>query len=407
MLRHPIVGHKRQKSSEQWEVFVTIRPRMVWFAQAQQSAGIHGISGRNPKRLLPANSRLYNWSVAGNEPIHIIKMRIIHVRTLLFLTAFVAWALSLHLQAIPNPDIGAERDSEGSRSILSQNTLFTVYGRAFGRSPILGRLGTYKNFEDMERDIRPWVRGIQTRNGNKGVIPALHLIYAMAVPCIPDDDCLLYLEGREKDLVRTYIEPAAKRGWMVVLDTQIGKSTPVSQVKRIIKKGYLEYENVALALDPEFHVYEGQERPGRPIGVIHSSQINQVQQLLDDYVRIQKQSKKKILIVHQFGDANVDDGVPFMIQDKNKLRTFDNVDLVIDADGLGEPALKVIKYNKMTDSAVYPFITFRGIKIFFPNRWEKHGHFDKPPMNLDEIFGIKPVKGRVRMKTKPDLIIIA
>ena len=334
-------------------------------------------------------------------------MQFCHFRTFLFLTTFLVGVLSLHLQAIPKPEICARANSAKASSILSENTLFTVYGRAFGSAPILGRLGTYRDFEDMERDVRPWIRGIQKRNGDKGVIPALHLIYAMAVPCVSDDDCLLYLEGREKDLVSTYIEPAAKRGWMVVLDTQIGKSSPVSQVKRIIKKGYLKYENVALALDPEFHVYEGEDHPGKPIGVIHSSQINQVQQLLHDYVRIHKQSKKKILIVHQFGDANVDDGVPFMIQDKKGLRTYDNVELVIDADGLGEPALKVIKYNKMTDSAVYPFIKFRGIKIFFPNRWEKNGHFDKPPMNLDEIFGIRPVKGRVRMKTKPDMIIIA
>jgi hypothetical protein len=297
-----------------------------------------------------------------------------------------------------------------SISILSENTLFAVYGRAFGRAPVLGRLGTYQSFEEMERDIRPWIQGIRKRNEKKGVIPALHLIYAMATPCIPDDDCLLYLEGTTKAVVKTYIEPAAARGWMVILDTQIGKSTPAQQVRRIIDKGYLKYENVAIALDPEFHVYEeGEEnqRPGLPIGVLHASQINEAQQMLDNYVRANRQKKKKILIVHQFGDANVADGVPFMIQDKKNLKIFDNVDLVIDADGLGTPTLKVIKYNKMTDDGVYPFIKFRGIKIFFPNQWEKYEHFDKPPMDLDEIFGLKPVKGGVCMENKPDIVIIA
>jgi hypothetical protein len=292
-------------------------------------------------------------------------------------------------------------------SILSENTIFTVYGLTFNRAPILGRLGSYKSIADMEKDIQPWVEGIKTRHDKKGVIPAIHLIYAMAIPCKPKDDCLMYLEGRVKDFVGTFIEPAAKRGWMVVLDTQIGKSDPVRQVQRIIDKGYLKYENVMIALDPEFHVYEGRERPGIPIGKIKASQINEVQRMLDSYVREQKLSRKKILIVHQFGDPNVDDGVPFMIENKKELKTFDNVDLVIAMDGLGKQAVKVVKYNKITDSKVYPFIKFRAIKVFYPNKWEKHGHFDKPPLNLDQIFGIKPAKGGAKMREKPDIIIIA
>ena len=291
-------------------------------------------------------------------------------------------------------------------SILAGNTLFTVYGRAFNVAPVLGHLGTYTGFEDMDKDIQPWIRDIKKHHDKKDVIPAVHLIYAMAVPCKPHDDCLLYLEGMTKDLVGTYIEPAAKRGWMVVLDTQIGKSNPVEQVKRMIDKGYLKYENVIVALDPEFRVYPGGKTPGRPIGTLKASQINDVQKMLDDYVRDQKQSKKKILIVHQFGDSNVKDGVPFMIENKRDLKTFDNVDLVIDVDGFGKQPVKVTKYNRMTDSKVYPFIKFRGIKVFFPNQWEKHGHYDKPPLNMDQIFGFEPAPKGPKMQTKPDVLII-
>jgi hypothetical protein len=175
----------------------------------------------------------------------------------------------------------------------------------------------------------------------------------------------------------------------------------------MMDKGYLKYENVVVAIDPEFRVMEGKETPGRPIGAVQAEQINKVQQMLDDYVRDQKLAKKKILIVHQFGDPNMDDGVPYMIEDKKNLKTYANVDLVIIMDGLGKQAIKVVKYNKITDSKVYPFITYRGIKVFFPNRWEKHGHFDKPPLNLDQIFGIKPAKGGPKIQAKPDVVIIA
>jgi hypothetical protein len=292
-------------------------------------------------------------------------------------------------------------------SILSESTLFTVYGRAFNCAPILGRLGTYRGFDDMEKDIQPWLQGIRKRHSKKQVIPAIHLIYAMATPCKPGDDCLLYLEGTVKDLIGTYIEPAAKRGWMVVLDTQIGKSTPEQQVQRIINKGYLRYDNVAIALDPEFHVHEGRETPGKPIGSLTAVQINSAQKMISDYARTQRLPTKKILMVHQFGDPNINDGVPFMIKDKKKIMKYDNVELVLAMDGLGGQEIKVVKYNKILDAKVYPFIQFRGIKLFFNNRWEKHGHFDKPPLNLDQLFGIKPASGGVRMQTKPDILIIA
>jgi hypothetical protein len=292
-------------------------------------------------------------------------------------------------------------------SIFPGNTLFTVYGLTFDRAPILGHLGTYKNFAEMEKDIQPKVQEIRQRNDRKGVVPAIHLIYAMAIPCKPKDDCLMYLEGRVKNLAGEYIEPAAKRGWMVVLDTQIGKSNPVDQVKRIIDKGYLKYENVAIAIDPEFRTRNESKTPGRPVGTVPADQINKVQQMLDDYVRNQKQAKKKVLIVHQFGDPNVNDGVPFMIEDKKNLKTYDNVDLVINMDGFGKQDVKTVKYNKITDSKIYPFIKYRGIKVFYPNRWEKRGHYDKPPMNWDQIFGLKPTEGGAKIRVKPDVVIIA
>jgi hypothetical protein len=324
-------------------------------------------------------------------------------RTLPILTILLA--LTSGVRSNPPQPLQQSRP-EKPISILEKNTLFTVYGRTFNFAPILGRLGAYQGFEDMDKDIQPWIRDIKKRNDNKGVIPAVHLIYAMAIPCKPKDDCLLYLEGMKKNIVSDYIEPAAKRGWMVVLDTQIGKSSPLQQVKRIIDKGYLKYENVIVAIDPEFRVHPGRQRPGIPIGTVPASQINEVQQMLDDYARAQKSTQKKMLIVHQFGDANVRDGVPFMIEDKKSLKTYDYVDLIIDVDGFGKQPVKVEKYNRITDSKIYPFIKYRGIKVFFPNQWEKHGHYDKPPLNLDQIFGFEPVKDGPKMRAKPDLLII-
>ena len=175
----------------------------------------------------------------------------------------------------------------------------------------------------------------------------------------------------------------------------------------MIDRGYLKYDNVHVAIDPEFHVVPGHDPPGIPIGTVTAAQINQAQEMLDNYVRTQDLRTKKILIVHQFGDAAVHDGVPFMISDKKDLKEFANVELVIDADGLGNPAEKIRKYNLMTDNKTYPAVHFGGIKVFFPNQWEHAGHFDKPPMSVDQVFGLAPVPGGPRMLTRPNVFIIA
>lgn len=288
--------------------------------------------------------------------------------------------------------------------LLEKNTLLTVYGRGFGVDPILGILGTYRNFDELASGMRERAAAIAAVNGGKGVVEAIHLIYAMAIPCTPRGDCLQYIADR---YMRSYIESAAAHGWAVILDSQLGRSTPVAQVRRMIAGGYLRYDNVHVALDPEFHVESGHDDPGIPIGTVDAAQINEVQQLLDRYVADQGLRTKKILIVHQFGDAAVHDGVPYMIQDKKSLRTYPNVELAIDMDGLGSPLIKVHKYNRITNNHTYPFLQFRGIKIFYRDPGEVRGHFDKPPMTVDQIFGTAPVPGGLRMDAKPDVVIIA
>ncbi len=291
--------------------------------------------------------------------------------------------------------------------LLEANTLFAVYGRGFERGPILGHLGTYKNIEAMGADTATWPPKIKPANGGKPVVIGMDLIYGLAIPCSGAPNCLEYLDQVDKDLIAHYIKPAADRGWTVILDTQLGRSDPAAEVKRMIDRGYLKFENVHVAIDPEFHVVAGHTDPGIPIGTVTAAQINDVQDTLNRYVQAQNLKTKKILIVHQFGDAAVHDGVPFMIGSKKDLKKFANVELVVDADGLGTPAEKVRKYNLMTDSKTYPSVQFGGIKVFYPNQWEHAGHFDKPPLTIDQVFGLAPAPGGLKMATKPSVLIIA
>jgi hypothetical protein len=293
-------------------------------------------------------------------------------------------------------------------SVLDEGTMLTIYGRAFGIAPVLGLLGQYKSFDDMDKDIQKRFAGpVKANNGGKPIIPTVHLIYALAMPCPPDDDCLLYLEGAKIDIVKEYIEPAQKRGWEVILDTQMGRSDPVTQVKRIIDKGYLKYENVHIALDPEFHVYPGKDLPGQPIGQLEAAQINDAQKLMDDYIRANGLKRKRMLMVHQFGDPEVNDGVPFMITNKKNLKTYPAVDIVLDADGVGGSEAKVNKYNKMLNAKAYPFIQYRAFKIFIENPLAGAHHSDRPQMKWEWIFGKEATPFGAKMEYPPNVVIVA
>lgn len=303
--------------------------------------------------------------------------------------------------ATPAPD--------GVTSYLTNSTLLTIYGRAWGSAAVLGRLALYSNIDDMAQEVADFSVNLSKANGGKSIVPVIHLIYGMATPCGATGDCLYYLDtSKTEDMIKDYIEPAANKGYLVILDTQYGRATGTTQIRRMIDKGYLKYDNVHVALDPEFHVVrQGQTLPGQPIGYVSVDDINAAQALLDDYVRKNSLAHKKILMVHQFGDSNVNDGVPDMIQGKKSTKTYPNVDLMICADGFGSPGSKITKYNKMTDPTVYPFLKYRAIKLFLDNPQADKTRIDKPVTTFRMCFGLDPAPNGAWSKYKPDCVVIA
>ncbi len=257
------------------------------------------------------------------------------------------------------------------QSWMASSTLLTIYGRAFSTYPILGQLGSDNSFADLALQTQPYIQGIQAANGGKPVIVALHLIYAIANPCTdnPDDNCLGYLDDAGYNLIRDYIKPAARRGWLVVLDDQLGRSSPALELQHIIAKGYLAYDNVEVAFDPEFRTFPGQATPGIPIGSVTADEVNQTQMLLSHYATRRHLAHHKIIMMHQF--------LPSMIADGTKLRDdVPNVDLVVDVDGFGTPADKASAYTALLGSQGLTHARWPGIKLFMPNPYETAGHGD-------------------------------
>ena len=295
--------------------------------------------------------------------------------------------------------------SSGPHSFMQDRTLLTVYGRSYGVAPILGMLGAMHSLDEMEQAVRPWIEGISAVTDNRPIILAPHLLYAVARDCQDASDaCLIFLDASGVDIVSEYIKPTEERGMAVILDVQIGRLTPLALVRRMIDAGYLAYPHVHLALDPEFATQPGQYHPGDPIGQLPADLINQAQELLSAYAMDENLPLCKVLIVHQFVDGQTNRWS--MIPDKRNIQQFPGVELIIDADGFGSPDAKVWKYNAMTDPLAYPWLRWRGIKIFQYNRHAPR-FSDNPVMTARQVYGLDPTPAGRSMWAGPHLIVVA
>jgi hypothetical protein len=160
---------------------------------------------------------------------------------------------------------------------------------------------------------------------------------------------------------------------VVVLDLQVGRGTVAAEIEKV--RDLLAQPNVHLAIDPEFAVAEGQI-PGEYIGSVSAESITYAQKVLAE-IAAEHGIPPKLLIVHQFRED--------MIQGKDKLAPVSGVQLVIDADGYGNPELKTAVYNFLVRDEP---VEFAGVKLFYGQ--------DMPLMTPQEILALVPA---------PDVII--
>jgi hypothetical protein len=294
---------------------------------------------------------------------------------------FIALVASAHLAGMGLAGSRASAVSATPRSWLTSTTLLTVYGRSFGTAPILGRLGMDHSFADVARQVRPYVHAIHRYGGARHVRIAIHLIYGLATPCTSETTCLLYLDDDGVNIVKRYIEPAARRGWLVILDDQLGRSSPYSEIERMIARGYLRYDNVEVAFDPEFHATVGQALPGVPPGFVTAEGLNLAQRTLSRYAASRHLAHRKLMLVHQWTSA--------MIRHRRKLdHRIAYVDPVLIMDAFGAPAAKVRAYDHLLGPGHAAGVRWRGIKLFPPNPYEMAGHLDDPILSWRQVFGL-------------------
>ena len=256
-------------------------------------------------------------------------------------------------------------------SLEKEKLLIGFYGRPNTKS--LGILGQ-SNIDELVEKIRTEENYFNQELEEKFDIKmAFHIIYGLATPDPGKRNSYMLRLSHESML--KYIKRAKKEGFEVIIDLQMGANTAVESLSIVLK--YLKYDNVHLALDPEFKIPKHRRyAPGKFIGHIFAEELNKAQELINNYV-VKNNLKKKDLIVHMFHKR--------MLRNKDEVKKFDNVNLIYNIDGHGDPAVKIKVYNSLYTSNELN-IADSGFKIFLKN--------DKMIMTPKQILGLEPTRGR-------------
>ncbi|MYA19045.1 MAG: hypothetical protein F4Z25_01985 [Chloroflexi bacterium] len=237
--------------------------------------------------------------------------------------------------------------------------------------PVMGALGKAPPAETA-REVADWAARYDRLNGPRRVIPAFHLITAVAQAHPTLDGT--YLRRMSDAQIETYVEAAREHNMLLFLDVQIGWSDPLTEVKLLDR--FLREPFVHLALDPEFATLGRGVRPGLVIGSLEAEHLNEVQHYLAGLVE-EAGLPPKVLVVHQFVD--------WMILDRDAVEDVSGVEVTIDMDGFGGVALKLLHYERYSLTAP---AERSAIKLFFRQ--------DEPIMTPEQVQALEHV---------PDMII--
>jgi hypothetical protein len=230
----------------------------------------------------------------------------------------------------------------GGRELLPRFRLVAFYGAP--QSDELGALGIGTPAQAgrrLERQARAYARG------GRPVLPVFELI-AVVANGTPGSDGL-YRTRQGAAVIRRYLAAARRARALLLLDIQPGRADFLAEMRAL--EPYLREPDVGLALDPEWHVGEG-EVPGQVLGSVDAGVVNAVSARLAAIVR-ERRLPEKLLVVHQF--------TADMVRGKRTLARRPGVELVLDVDGFGTQAQKIAKYRELTRGETLP----HGLKLFY------------------------------------------
>lgn len=266
------------------------------------------------------------------------------------------------LLAVLCPALRAAEPPPPSKPLLPDSLIVTYYGNPFSkRMGILGEIPPEAMMARLQKEADLW----QKADSSSTVRPGLELVTVVSADYAQQDNTYRY--RMPKAMIEKVMGWARSRGWLIILDVQVGRSSVKKELDWILP--YLEQPDVHLALDPEFQMAKGL-KPGRRIGSSDAEDVNLAVIYLSKLVQ-EKKLPPKLLLVHRFTDD--------MLKRYWLIRQDPNVQIVVVMDGFGSPFSKAKIYRR--EVAREP-VQFGGIKLFYKN--------DQPMMSRRQVLELQP-----------------
>jgi len=272
----------------------------------------------------------------------------------------------------------AERDTTGRWPVIDQPVPYTgailpykrivaFYGNLYSaRMGILGEFPPNEVLAKLDDEVAAW----NAADTAIEAIPALHYIAVTAQGSAGRDG--KYRLRMPFSQIDSVLRIAKKRNALVFLDIQVGFSELQAELPRL--DTFLCMPQVHLGIDPEFSMKDDLP-PGKRVGHFTAADVNFAVQHLAKLVR-EKGLPPKVLVVHRFTQG--------MIKDFRQIALDPAVQIVINMDGWGAPALKRNTYQS------YVFrepVQFTGFKFFYKNDLIPSPH---RMMTIEEVNGLVP-----------------
>ena len=275
-------------------------------------------------------------------------------RSLAAVLAFAAFAASPYR----HPAMPALR----ARALLPWNRIVTYYGNPLSKKMgILGEVPPDEMMAGLEREAAAWSKA----DPHTRVLPGLELVATVASDSPGPSG--FYRTRMPDALIAKVIGWARSKGWLTILDIQVGHASVKDEVLRL--RPFLESPDVHLALDPEFDMPAG-VTPGKRIGTSDARDVNVAIRLLASMIEAKK-LPPKLLLVHRFTGG--------MLTNSAAVKLDPSVQVVMVMDGYGPPAFKRIAYRIAIRSDP---VQYAGIKLFYKN--------DRPMMTPKEALTLTP-----------------
>ena len=256
----------------------------------------------------------------------------------------------------------AEPEPRRPPPLLPASRIVTYYGNPLSkRMGILGEIPVDQMLARLQAEADAWQRADPAST----VRPGLELVAAVASDYPGESGH--YCTRMPDELIRRVIGWAHRRGWITILDIQVGRSTVRAELEHLTP--YLRRPDVHFAIDPEFQMPRGL-RPGKRIGSSDGEDVNvaiiELADIVDKY-----RLPPKLLLVHRFTDD--------MLKRRQKIRLDPRVQVAMVMDGFGTPLGKRRIYRREISNEP---VEYAGIKLFYKN--------DQPMLSKAEVLQLKP-----------------